>query len=112
MMGLKIDDEIEEESVYHLTSFDVRAWCSLPFGIDFFMEYTDITNEEILLDGVMKWMLFEVIHCILSQVSLSMQVTESLQAKDDSCLHSGPMLIEEMFAWIDELDRILLTKQP
>lgn len=111
MMGLTIDDKEEtEESVYHLTSFDVRSWCKLSFGIDHFMEYTDIFTEEIVLDGVVNWMLFEVIHCILSQVSLSMQVTEIVPPRDDDRLKSGPMLIDELLLWIDELDRILLNK--
>lgn len=110
MMGLQIDDKLEEKTGYHLTSFAVKSWCVLPFGIDHFMEYTDITNEEIVLEGFTKWMFFEVIHTIISQISLSMQVTESLQTKENSLLHSGPMLIEELMAWLDELDRILLTK--
>jgi len=111
MMGLDInDDEESEESVYHLASFDVRSWCSLPFGIDYFMEYTDVSTEEIVLDGVINWMLFEVIHSLLLQVSICMQVTEAIPAREDSKLKSGPMLIEELLLWIDELDRIFLTK--
>ena len=111
MMGLIIDDREEtDESVYHLSSFDVRAWCALPFGLDYYMEYTDISTEEIVLDGVVNWMLFEVIHCLLSQVSLCMQVTEVLPSREDDRLKSGPMLIDELLLWIDELDRILLNK--
>lgn len=111
MMGLNInDDEDSEESVYHLTSFDVRAWSSLPFRIDYFMEYTDVSTEEIVLDGVVNWMFFEVIHCLLLQVSLCMQVTKVIPTKEDNQLKSGPMLIEELLLWIDELDRIFLTK--
>jgi len=111
IMGLDInDDEDTEEDVYHLTSFDVRLWCTLPIGIDYYMEYTDISTEEIVLDGVVNWTFFEVIHCLLSQVSLCLQVTEVIPVREDSKMKSGPMLIDELLLWIDELDRILLTK--
>ena len=110
IMGVSVKDGEEEEGVHHLSSFDVRDWLDLPLAIDSFIEFTNIAEDEIEMEGLISWQLFEVINTILSQISLTLQITNALITKDSNKLESGPMLIEELFIWLDELDSILLSK--
>jgi hypothetical protein len=110
LMGLNIVDEIEGEDVYHLSSHDLRSWCDLQFGIDGFFEYVDVTNDELVMEGIIAWQLFEVIGSILSQISITLQVTQTIKIGDRSKLETGPMKMEELYVWFEELDQILLGK--
>jgi len=106
LMGLFVEENVEEDKVYHLSAFDVRDWVDLPFAIDSFMEYTDVQTEEILLNGLIDWKFFEVIHAVLNQITLTFQIRQMTSTVDLKKLESGPMLIGELLVWIDELDRI------
>jgi hypothetical protein len=106
LMGLFVEDNAETDKVYHLSAFDVRDWIDLPFTIDNFMEYTDVQTEEVLLNGLTEWKFFEVIHAILSQITLTLQLLQVTSSVEVKKLESGPMLIGELFVWLDDLDRI------
>jgi hypothetical protein len=110
LMGIYTTEEIEEEDIYHLSSYDIRTWCDLPFAIDGSFEFTNITNEELVLDGVISWTLYEVLTCVLSQLSVTMQITETIPIKANSTILCGPILIGELLIWFEDLDRILLSK--
>lgn len=109
LMGLFVEENVEEDKVYHLSAFDVRDWVDLPFAIDNFMEYTDVETEEVLLNGLIDWKFFEIIHAVLNQITLTFQVMQMTSTVDLKKLESGPMLIGELFVWIDELDRIFAS---
>ena len=110
LMGIRTDESENDVEVIYLSSYDINSWCDLPFSIDQFAEFTDITNENIVFEGYLSWQFFEVIAAILSQLTISVQVTKSIQVKENNNTASGPMTLEELFVWFDELDRILLLK--
>lgn len=107
IMGLFIKDDIESEDVYHLSSFPIEEWVDLPISIDYFMEYLDTDEDEVVLSGLTTWQFFEIIHTILAQISLTLRITETLPTT--ASLESGPLTISELFDWINELDHILLV---
>lgn len=109
IMGIYLEDEINDEDVYHLSSFPIGNWSDLPIAVDYFMEYVDSQSDEPVLSGVVSWNFFEIVHTILSQISLTLRIMEIVPVKVGSNLESGPMTITELFNWITDLDRILLV---
>jgi hypothetical protein len=101
-------DESEEEDPIPLSSIDFLSWCDLPFELDDYVEYIDPTTEEVLFEGVMNWTLGEILSTIISQSSISIQVSQSVSV--DSIEPSDPVHIDSVFQWIEDLDRILLKK--
>lgn len=108
MMGLIMEGSEVGDTAYHLSSYDVRSWCKLPVGLDLYIEYADSEEDDVVFDGLIQWMFFEIIHTIISQMSLCMQVTKVAQVKEENILASGPIEIDELFNWLNELDNILL----
>ena len=111
LMGLMIEDNLESENVFHLSPYDIRDWCDLELGIDGFLDFTDIETDDVLFTGIVDWKLYEMICAILSQVSISMLVTQTTKVKElKSPLESGPLTFSDLLIWFDDLDRILLSK--
>jgi hypothetical protein len=110
LMGVYESEEIESEDIYHLSSYDIRIWCDLPFAIDGFFEYTDLTNDETVMHGITDWTLYEVILGILSQLAVSLQITKTIPITENSTIDTGPVQIAELLTWLEDLDRILLSK--
>ncbi len=106
LMGLFVEENVEEDKVYHLSGFDVRDWVDLPFAIDNFVEYTDVQTEEVMLNGLTEWKFFEVVNAVLSQITLTLQLMKMTSSAEVKKLESGPMLIGDLFVWLDDLDRI------
>lgn len=106
IMGLFVEEGSEEDEVYHLSAFEINQWIDTPVILDNFIEYTDVQNDEVILEGLADWKFFEVIHTILSQISLTVQVKKMTSSIEIKKLESGPMLISELFSWFDELDKI------
>lgn len=99
-------DEDEEEDPIALSSIDFLNWCDLPFELDDYVEYIDPSTEEVLFEGVMNWTLGEILSTIVSQSSISIQVSQSVSV--DSIEPSEPVHIDSVFQWIEDLDRIFL----
>ena len=111
LMGLLIENNLESENVFHLSPYDIRDWCDLELGIDGFLDFTDTETEDILFTGIVGWKLYEMICAILSQVSISMLVTQTTKVKElKSPLESGPLTFSDLMIWFDDLDKILLSK--
>jgi len=107
LMGVYIENEVESENVYSLSSFPIEDWIDLPISIDYFMEYIDSESEELIMNGLTTWHFFEVIHTVLAQLSVTLRITETLPVSN-SKIKSGPLTISELLGWLNELDRILL----
>lgn len=110
LMGLNTDAVLEKEDVYHLSSYSVIDWIDLPLMIDDFIEYIDVDTQQAILTGVLDFHLYEIIFTILSQIALTLQVKNAVSSMETKQLTSGPMTVDELFAWFGELDRILLSK--
>lgn len=103
------ENEIINEDVYYLSTYDVRNWVDHRIEIDDLIEFTNVSTAEVETTGLINWNFFEMISTILYQVSISFQVSKAILVNNDQ-LVSGPMLIDELFIWIDELDRIFLNR--
>lgn len=118
LMGLELvgdeDDENNDgsdDNLHHLSEIDFKDWCDLPLGVDDYLEYVDVETEEVMFEGLVNWSLHEFISCVLSQVSITLQVRESVsEHSSKSPIESGPIQIEDLFDWIDDLDKIMLHK--
>jgi hypothetical protein len=106
LVGLKEVEDADEDEVFSLSSIDFLDWCDLPFELDDYVEYINPVTEEVLFEGVMNWALTEVIGAVLSQTSVTLQIMQNsiISAKEDE----GPVEIDAVFKWFDDLDRILL----
>jgi hypothetical protein len=107
LVGLKeIDETGDNDEVYSLSAIDFLDWCDLPFEIDDYVEYINPATEEVMFEGVMNWTLSELIGTILSQTSVTLQVMQN--SVFSAGPKEGPVEIDSIFSWIDDLDRILL----
>lgn len=111
IMGLQIENNLESDNLFHLSPYDIRDWCDLELGIDGFLDFTDTETEDVLFTGIVGWKLYEMICAILSQISISMLVTQTTKVKElKSPLESGPLTFSDLIMWFEELDLILLAK--
>lgn len=117
LMGLELvgeDDETNDgshDNLHHLSEIDFKDWCDLSLGIDDYLEYVDSETEDVLFEGLINWSLEEFINCVLSQVSITLQIRQSVsEHSSKSPIESGPIQIDDLFDWIDDLDKILLHK--
>lgn len=105
------ENEIVNEDVYYLSTYDVRNWVDHRIEIDDLIEFTNVSTSEVETTGLITWNFFEIISTVLYQVSVSFQVSKAIiLVNNEDQLASGPMLIDELFIWIDELDRIFLNR--
>lgn len=112
LMGLEIIDETGDNDIlYPLSNIEFSEWKNLPIGVDDYLEYINTETDEVLFEGAVNWTFQEVISAILSQISMTIQLTDSSIEKDPlSPTESGPLLMKDVFDWIDDLDRIFLGK--
>lgn len=110
LMGLEVIDEIgDNDELHSLSTLDLFDWCDLPLGIDDYIEYVNPTTDEVLFEGVMNWTLYDVISTVLSQIATTLQITAAtsmISAK--SQVESGPLRIQDVLDWIDDLDKVFL----
>jgi hypothetical protein len=108
LVGLtsSVEEDDDEDNTVSLSSLDFLSWCDFPFEIDDFVEYINPETEDVVFDGVMNWTLGEILSTILSQSSISIQVSQSVSI--DSIEPSDPVEMSDVFQWLDDLDRIFL----
>jgi hypothetical protein len=100
----EIDETVEDDELYSLSSINFLDWCDLPIGVDDFLEYIDSETEDTLLEGMINWTLAEALSAILNQISVTVQISQTSIVKSNP--DSGPIQIADVFEWLDDLDRI------
>jgi hypothetical protein len=94
-----------------LTPINFKHWCNLEFDVDDYIEYIDVKTEEPLFDGVFNWYLYDFLVSILSQISMTLQVNDSLSKNNEKfSVTAGPVHVDQVFEWLTDLDKIFLDK--
>jgi hypothetical protein len=107
LVGIEqIDETGEEDTAHSLSSIDFLDWCDLLLEVDDYIEFLNPETEESQFEGIMNWTLQEILTALLGQVSTTLQVNQTSIAKSNP--EEGPLQMEAIFDWIDDLDRIFL----
>lgn len=107
LVGIEqVDETGENDEAHSLSAIDFLDWCDLPLEVDDFIEFLNPETEEISFEGIINWTLGELIGVVISQVSTTLQVNQTAIANANP--DSGPLQMESIFDWLEDLDRIFL----
>ena len=107
LVGIEeMDETVDEERVHSLSSIDFLDWCDLPLEVDDYIEFLNPETEEVHFEGIMNWTLHDIISAVLGQISITLQVGQKSITKTG--LDEGPLQMDSIFDWLDDLDRIFL----
>jgi len=113
LMGLQIinEDDPDTDILHPLASINFQDWCNLPLVADDWLEYVDPHTEEVYFEGVTNWTFSEIISTILSQVAITLQITQTVSENSAKVpVEDGPVEISHVWDWLDDLDNIFLKK--
>lgn len=102
----QLDETGENDEAHSLSAIDFLDWCDLPLEVDDYIEFLNPETEEIAFEGIMNWTLGELVGAVISQISTALQVNQTAIANSNP--DSGPLQMDSIFDWLDDLDRIFL----
>jgi hypothetical protein len=113
LMGLQVINEEDPESdvLHPLAKIDFENWCDLPIIADDWLEFVDAQTSEVKFECVVNWTFSEIISTILSQIAVTLQVTQAVSKNSTNApLKEGPVEISHIWDWLHDLDTIFLNK--